>query len=102
MSYSYEAAGYFLEQRGEQGQFVEGEILPVMLPVDAAERIESMNRGAAEACRAVYYAARDLILARHFGDFEEGRFKVLINGHVQNPDDPNSSKSYAQVRIEAL
>lgn len=102
MSYSYEATGYFLEQRGEQGQFVEGDVLSDALTKEAKTTLENQNAGASAVVQEAIGAARLMIVNDHFGDFETGRFKILINGHVQNPDDPRSSKSYCQIRIEAL
>jgi hypothetical protein len=102
MSYSYEATGYFVEQRGEQGQFVEGDVLPVALPDLAALAVESQNDGAADVVKEAYTLARLMIANERFGDTSVGRFKILINGHVQSPADANSSKHYLQTRIEAL
>lgn len=102
MSYSFEATGYFVAQRGEQGQFVEGDILPTVLTEEAKESLENQNVGAADVVDEVIALVRIMINNDHFGDAEEERFKILINGHVQNPDDANSSKSYCQIRIEAL
>ena len=102
MSYSFEATGFFVEQRAADGQYVEGDLLPMVLTEDKAATLENQNAGASEVVEEALGLARIMIVNDRFGDFQETRYKILINGHVQNPDDPNSSKSYCQIRIEAL
>lgn len=102
MSYSFETSGYFLQQRGADGEFVEGDLLAQNLTEADKARLESQNAGAAEVVEEALGLPRIMIVNDRFGDFETGRFKILINGHVCNNDDPNSSKSYCQIRVEAL
>jgi len=41
MSYSYETTGYFLQQHGPNGEFVEGDLLAQTLTDQAKENLEN-------------------------------------------------------------
>ena len=103
MSYSYETTGYFLQQHGPNGEFVEGDLLALTLTEADKAKLESQNPEAAQVVEEAIGLARVMIVNDRFGDFQTGRFKILINGHVQTSFNAwQETKSYCQIRIEAL